>query len=125
MKIYYYCENIDINLFNEDVSLILSEKIIKSKTKNKDLEIRLSIKETDRDINIFPIKFQLSLPFSGEELIDLNLYVPKKESIFGYEVTIDKKSFEDYLNGKILMIGTRGIAYNLPFDRMHIIYDDI
>ncbi len=113
MHTFNYMSNINIALGTNDSENLLSKKILET----------IAIDNHLKPTNLF---LRLQLYENPVEIINIKKLLVKK-SKEGYNIFIDKGAWKSYIskNNEIEIIGARGVQFNLPFDRIHILYDDL
>ena len=130
---YDFNPDLDIDLFNEDIELLLRNNILKGETKGKrKLEITIRLDDESlyplevKQLALWQLKFKFHTPdfylegyFDNPELVDS----------LGYDITLRKQDFIDYVKNKkedehkeFEPFWGRGIQFGAIFDRLHLTY---
>jgi len=126
-----YYADLNISIYKEDVLLLLKQGYLKEDSKEgKKIFVELILEEKlnrDRIVKekaISQLKFQFDSPDYYIEDYSNN---PDMLSILGYEITLKKSTFEDYVQkedneARVEPFWCRGMQFNCHFDRMHLTY---
>ena len=120
LKSHHDGVDLDVFVYKNDLKFLFSEEFFETNLSNEEgeeqLKIKIRLTENPPQLHIKPIEIY-QLTFFGEE----------ERFILGYELSINRKTFENYVGGNsgIEFIAGRGIQFGIPLDRIHISYEDL
>ncbi|MBT4135604.1 hypothetical protein HOD75_03010 [archaeon] len=121
--------DLNIKIYKSDVSQLLKGGLKALTYEGKSLLINVRVADLTpasliiKEKAIYQLKFQFETPDFYLEGYHNN---PELVRILGYDITLDKSTFEKNVNGEIshLPFWDRGFRTHCHFDRLHLTYED-